>query len=227
MQCSSPGPAGAEQVARVHGALGLARAHDGVQLVDKEDDAALGLLTSLRTAFSRSSNSPRYLAPAIRNPCPGRKWSCPSGGGDVPLTMRWASPSAMAVLPTPGSPMSTGLFLLLRLRIRMTLRISSSRPMTGSSLLAWPAPPGRAVLLQGVVGLLRVVGGHTLVAPHVGQGLEHALLLYVVGAEQLLQLPVGRVQQGQQQVLHRHILVLHGRGDALGGVEALVHVLAT
>ena len=26
-------------------------------------------------------------------------------------------------------------------------------------------------------------------------------------------------------MLHRHILVLHGRGDALGGVEALVHVL--
>ena len=56
--------------------------------------------------------------------------------GTSPFTIRWASPSAMAVLPTPGSPMSTGLFLLLRLRIRMTLRISSSRPITGSSLLA-------------------------------------------------------------------------------------------
>ncbi len=118
-------------------ALGLARAHDGVQLVDEEDDAALGLLTSLRTAFSRSSNSPRYLAPAIREPMSRAKMVLSfRGGGDVPLTMRWASPSAMAVLPTPGSPMSTGLFLLLRLRIRMTLRISSSRPMTGSSLLA-------------------------------------------------------------------------------------------
>jgi hypothetical protein len=29
--------------------------------------------------------------------------------------MRWAMPSTMAVLPTPGSPMSTGLFLVRRL----------------------------------------------------------------------------------------------------------------
>ena len=40
----------------------------------------------------------------------------------------------MAVLPTPGSPMSTGLFLVRRLSTWMTRRISSSRPMTGSSL---------------------------------------------------------------------------------------------
>ncbi len=55
-----------EQVARVHRAFGLARADDGVQLVDEEHDLAFATLaTSLSTAFSRSSNSPRYLAPAI------------------------------------------------------------------------------------------------------------------------------------------------------------------
>ena len=42
----------------------------------------------------------------------------------------------MAVLPTPGSPISTGLFFVRRLRTWMTRRISSSRPMTGSSLPA-------------------------------------------------------------------------------------------
>ena len=40
----------------------------------------------------------------------------------------------MAVLPTPGSPISTGLFFVRRERTWMTRRISSSRPMTGSSL---------------------------------------------------------------------------------------------
>ena len=40
----------------------------------------------------------------------------------------------MAVLPTPGSPMSTGLFLVRRARIWMTRWISFSRPITGSSL---------------------------------------------------------------------------------------------
>ena len=63
----------------------------------------------------------------------------------------------MAVLPTPGSPMSTGLFLVRRLSTWMTRRISSSRPMTGSSL---PARASRrevaAVLLERLVGGLRV-----------------------------------------------------------------------
>ena len=40
----------------------------------------------------------------------------------------------MAVLPTPGSPMSTGLFFVRRESTWITRRISSSRPMTGSSL---------------------------------------------------------------------------------------------
>ena len=52
--------------------------------------------------------------------------------GTSPRTMRWASPSTIAVLPTPGSPISTGLFLVLRERIWTTRRISSSRPITGS-----------------------------------------------------------------------------------------------
>src|SRR5919206_262202 len=45
-----------------------------------------------------------------------------------------ANPSTMAVLPTPGSPMITGLFLVRLTRICMILSISLERPMTGSSL---------------------------------------------------------------------------------------------
>ena len=48
-------------------------------------------------------------------------------------TIRCARPSIAAVLPTPGSPIRTGLFLVLRERIRTIFRISASRPMTGSS----------------------------------------------------------------------------------------------
>ena len=48
--------------------------------------------------------------------------------------MRCARPSTIAVLPTPGSPISTGLFLVRRCRTWMVRRISSSRPITGSSL---------------------------------------------------------------------------------------------
>ena len=57
-----------------------------------------------------------------------------SDSGTSPAAMRCAMPSTMAVLPTPGSPMSTGLFLVRRESTCMVRRISSSRPMTGSSL---------------------------------------------------------------------------------------------
>ena len=91
------------------------------------------LLTSFKTAFSRSSNSPRYFAPAISAPMSSENTllSCRLFGTSF-ATIRWARPSTMAVLPTPGSPIRTGLFFVFRDRMRMTFRISSSRPMTGS-----------------------------------------------------------------------------------------------
>ncbi len=48
--------------------------------------------------------------------------------------MRAARPSTTAVLPTPGSPISTGLFFVRRERICITRSISVWRPTTGSSL---------------------------------------------------------------------------------------------
>ena len=98
------------------------------------------LVTSCKTALSRSSNSPRYFAPAISAPMSREKSVLSlSPSGTSPLTIRCASPSAIAVLPTPGSPIKTGLFLVLRESMRMTLRISSSRPITGSSLCFFAA----------------------------------------------------------------------------------------
>ena len=91
-------------------------------------------LISASTAFSRSSNSPRNFAPAIRLPMSREKMVRSfRESGTSPRTILWARPSTTAVLPTPGSPMRTGLFLVLRERMRITLRISLSRPMTGSS----------------------------------------------------------------------------------------------
>ena len=91
--------------------------------------------TSRRTARRRSSNAPRYLAPATKLPMSREIRVRPlRDSGTSPLTMRWASPSAIAVLPTPGSPISTGLFLVRRESTCTTRRISSSRPITGSNL---------------------------------------------------------------------------------------------
>ena len=92
------------------------------------------LVTSLITAFKRSSNSPLYFAPAIKAPISKeyKVLSC-KFSGISPEIIRCAIPSAIAVLPTPGSPIRIGLFLVLLERICKTLLISSSRPITGSS----------------------------------------------------------------------------------------------
>ena len=88
---------------------------------------------SLSTALSRSSNSPRYFAPATIEPRSRDTTRLPrSDSGTSPATIRWARPSTIAVLPTPGSPISTGLFLVRRDSTCTTRRISVSRPITGS-----------------------------------------------------------------------------------------------
>ena len=90
--------------------------------------------TSLRTAFSRSSNSPLNFAPAISEPISRammRLFFIASGTSR--FTIRCASPSTTAVLPTPASPMNTGLFFLRRESISIACLISRSLPITGSS----------------------------------------------------------------------------------------------
>ena len=91
--------------------------------------------TSLRTAFNLSSNSPRNFAPAIKAPISNAKslLLCKLSGTSL-LIMRIAKPSTMAVLPTPGSPIKTGLFLVRRDNTCIVLLISCSRPITGSNL---------------------------------------------------------------------------------------------
>ena len=117
----------------------------------------LFLIASI-TFFRRFSNSPLTDAPAWRSPRSRphkstlRKWS-----GTSLLAIRKASPSTMAVFPTPASPTRMGLFFLRRLRMSSACRISLSRPKIGSilpsranwvkfvqnwvSTSAWPAPP--------------------------------------------------------------------------------------
>ena len=82
-----------EHIGSVCRAFGCAGAHNGMELVDKEDDLALEAVTSLRNAFSLSSNSPRNLAPAIMAPMSiAMTRLFLSDSGTSPATMRRASP---------------------------------------------------------------------------------------------------------------------------------------
>ena len=128
-------------------------------------------LISASTALRRSSNSPRYFAPATIAPRSSDSTRRPLRESGTSLsTTRWARPSTTAVLPTPGSPIRTGLFLVRRESTCTTRRISLSRPMTGSSLPS-SASAGEVdgVLLERLVGRLGVLGGDPRGAAHPGQ----------------------------------------------------------
>ena len=84
--------------------------------------------------FNLSSNSPRYFVPATKRPISKVTTRLSSRiSGTSLFVIRWAKPSAIAVLPTPGSPIKIGLFFVLRPKIWITLSISFCRPITGSN----------------------------------------------------------------------------------------------
>ena len=90
--------------------------------------------SSLMIVLIRSSNSPRNFVPATSEEMSSEKIRlCNSVYGTFFWIIRRASPSTMADLPTPASPISTGLFFLRRPRIWMTRSISASRPTIRSS----------------------------------------------------------------------------------------------
>ena len=90
--------------------------------------------SSSRRVLNRSSKSPRYLVPATRLAISSASSRRPcSIRGTFRLAMRWARPSARAVLPTPGSPTRQGLFFWRRHRISTIRSSSASRQNTGSS----------------------------------------------------------------------------------------------
>ena len=103
------------------------------------------------TFFKRSSNSPRYFVPATTVPISSdiTRLSFRVSGTSL-LTIACAKPSAIAVLPTPGSPISTGLFLVRRLSTSITRVISLSLPTTGSKV------PSLAITVKSLAKLSNV-----------------------------------------------------------------------
>ena len=93
---------------------------------------------SVIIAFILSSNWPLYFVPATRD-----------ARSKVTTLLLWriretffcvilkAKASAIAVFPTPGSPIKIGLFFFLLVKIWATLSISFSLPITGSNLSSW------------------------------------------------------------------------------------------
>ena len=148
-----------------------------------------------------------------------------SDSGTSPAMIRRASPSTMAVLPTPGSPMSTGLFFVRRdkhLHDAADFVVAADDGVD----LAFTGLFGEvlAVFLQGLVFALGILVGDALVAAHLLERLHEPVARDLVVLEQ----PGGRVvraDQGKEVMLRAEELVLERGHLAVGVVERLAQAL--
>ena len=215
-----------EQIARVHAALGFACAHNGVQLIDEQDDLALGLLHLVQHGFQpflkfapvlgardqrahiqRENGLVLQLLGDILLHNPLGK-SLGNGGF---ANAGFADENGV-VLRLPGQNADNVPDFLIPADHRIHL------------LLSCPLDQIGAVLFQRVVGSLRVIGGDTLIAPDFLQSLQNTLLCNLIGLEQLLHAAPGSFQKSKEQMLHRHILVLHGLRLLLRRIERGLYV---
>ena len=105
------GRLGLEHVGGI-GCLGGPGTNQRVQLVDEQDDLPVAGGDLLDEGLEAILEFPAVLRAGdhgLRSIAMSVLFL--SDSGTSPLTMRRASPSAIAVLPTPGSPISTGLFV--------------------------------------------------------------------------------------------------------------------
>ncbi len=178
--------------------------------------------TSFSTALSRSSNSPRYFAPATieARSRPSSRFPL-SPSGTSPSTIRRASPSTMAVLPTPGSPTSTGLFLVRRERILDDAADLVVPPDHRVELpLAGELGEVLRVLLEGAVLALRLRGGDAGAAADVLQRAADPVGRRPGGPQRLARGPF-LLRGGEEEVLARDVLVLELLRLVLRAVDEL------
>ena len=223
----APGQHGLEQVACVHCAIGLTGTHDGVQLIDEEDDFALALLHLVQHALQAFLELAAVL-------CTGHQSTHVQAehGAVLQVFGHIATHDALRQTLGDGGFTNAGLTdqagVVFGLTGQDTDHIADLLISTNDGvqfLLAGKFHQILAVLLQRIVGVLRVIGGHPLVAAHGGKLLQKGVLFQVEGAEQLTGGLVLLVQQAKEQMLHADEVVLHGLGFAGGGAEHLIGCL--
>ena len=214
---------GLEEVARVHAALGLARADDRVQLVDEEDDAALGTADLLEHGLESLLEFAAVL-------CAGDQRAHVEGEDRLVLQAL----RHVAADDALGQALGDGRLADARLadQHRVVFRLAREDADDVADL-AVAADDGvklvfagaldqiRAVFRERVIGALRIVAGH-------GRGLDLGKLRgkgglgdAVVG-KAALDGGRGGGENADHQMLHRDIFVAHALRGLFGGVQRAV-----
>jgi len=165
---------GLEHVACVHCALGLARAHDGVHLVDEQDDAAFALLHVLEHGLEPLLELAAVLGPGDeRAHVEGEDGLVLQALGHVLLHYALGQALGYGGLAHAGLADEHGVVLGAAREDAhhapdLLVAADDRVELAALGLVHQVA----AILLQRVVGVFRVVAGHALVAAHLGEGGE-------------------------------------------------------
>ena len=221
------GQHGLEQVARVHRAVGLARTDNGVQLINEEDDLALGLLDLVEDALQAFLK----LA-AVFCTCDQRTHVQAEHGmilqvfghisafdplrqplGDGGLTDTGLTDQHGVVLAFAGEDTDD----IANFRIASNHRVKFMRLCHFDKILT--------VLFQSVVGVLRVITRDPLIATHRTQLLHKLLGCDAESLEDFAGSLAGPLQNTEEYMLYADVFILHLLGLLLGGIEGTVQIV--
>lgn len=183
------------------------------------------LPSSLRTAFRRSSNSPRNLAPAISAPCPGPAGACPEA------VRHFAVDDALGQALDDGGLADAGFADQHRVVLGPPLQdldgpadlvVATDHRVELAFLGALGHVDG--VLVQRLARLLDVRVVHRFAATQVGHGILQRLARHALAEQQLAE-PGVLVHRGQQYQLAGDELVALLLGQAVSLVEQACEIL--
>ncbi len=198
-----------------------------MQLVDKQDDAAVALFDFVQdglepflkfAAVLRPGNQAAHVQGEDRAVLQGIRHVAPDDAqgqpfGDGRFAHAGLADQDRVVLGLPGEDADHVPDLPVAADDGVQLVLSGPLHQVG------------AELGQGVIGILRVFTGHLAVAPDGGQDRQEAFPADVIAGKEGFKVPVRVFQQAQEQVLHGDVLVLHPLGDLCRLVDGLVQVL--
>ena len=220
------GQHGFQQVAGVHGALGFARAYNGVQLINKEDDFTFALLDFVEDGFQSLLKLTAEFSAC--NQCAHvqrENGLILQGVGHI------AADNSLGQSFGNSGFTDTG----FADEHRVVFALAGKNPDDVSDFIvtadnrvhlfaSGPFHQIGAIAFQSIIGGFRTVAGHPGVAPDRHQHVQKAVFVNVKGLKQLGKVLVGVFQQREKQMLHRNIVVLHGVGGFFGGIQHLIHI---